>query len=190
MSSQSQINANRQNAKLSTGPRTPAGKAESSHNAFRHGLTSKNLIIAPDEKEIFAEFERGHLRDHMPIGATQWTLFDQIIRTGWNLLRLDRLEREHMDRLGIDPILCENDTVIDRIERYRRNYSNQLNKALEQLRKLQTERAIRTLPENTGMLAYPALVDGPKLLHALTKRSQNNLPEFKIPPLKEVQNAL
>jgi hypothetical protein len=38
MTSQKQIDANRANAKRSTGPRTAAGKMKSSRNALRHGL--------------------------------------------------------------------------------------------------------------------------------------------------------
>ena len=38
MASQRKKQANRKNAKLSTGPRTERGKATSSNNAFRHGL--------------------------------------------------------------------------------------------------------------------------------------------------------
>lgn len=40
MTSKRQIEANRANAKRSTGPRTVAGKAASSQNARRHSLTS------------------------------------------------------------------------------------------------------------------------------------------------------
>jgi hypothetical protein len=39
MTTQKQINANRRNAKKSTGPRTKAGKERSSGNSFRHGLS-------------------------------------------------------------------------------------------------------------------------------------------------------
>ena len=40
MASQRQIMANRHNARRSTGPRSRAGKKRSSHNAYRHGLSS------------------------------------------------------------------------------------------------------------------------------------------------------
>ncbi|WP_439369398.1 hypothetical protein [Bradyrhizobium sp. DASA03120] len=40
MASHRQIEANRSNAKRSTGPKTVRGKAKSSHNALRHGLAS------------------------------------------------------------------------------------------------------------------------------------------------------
>lgn len=39
MASERQIEANRKNARRSTGPKTAAGKAKSSRNAFRHGLS-------------------------------------------------------------------------------------------------------------------------------------------------------
>jgi hypothetical protein len=40
VTSPSQIRANRQNARRSTGPRTPLGRRTSSQNARRHGLTA------------------------------------------------------------------------------------------------------------------------------------------------------
>jgi hypothetical protein len=47
LTSARQIAANRRNARLSTGPRTPRGKAAASRNALRHGL-SANLLADPD----------------------------------------------------------------------------------------------------------------------------------------------
>jgi hypothetical protein len=41
MATKKQIAANRANAKLSTGPKTAAGRFKSSRNAFRHGLTAQ-----------------------------------------------------------------------------------------------------------------------------------------------------
>jgi hypothetical protein len=42
MTSDRQIEANRRNAKFSTGPRTKQGKAASSRNALRHGLSQRD----------------------------------------------------------------------------------------------------------------------------------------------------
>jgi hypothetical protein len=39
--------ANTANAQLSTGPTSPEGKASSSQNARKHGLTASELVIGP-----------------------------------------------------------------------------------------------------------------------------------------------
>ena len=55
MSSPAQILANRQNAARSTGPKTPEGKAASSRNATRHGLTGVFHVLPHEDP---AEFEQ------------------------------------------------------------------------------------------------------------------------------------
>lgn len=45
MTSQKQLEANRQNALRSTGPRTADGRAAVSQNAVRHGLRAQRVVI-------------------------------------------------------------------------------------------------------------------------------------------------
>jgi len=45
MTSERQVEANRQNAKKSTGPRTPAGKAVVALNGMKHGLLSRESLV-------------------------------------------------------------------------------------------------------------------------------------------------
>ncbi|MHC4795738.1 MAG: hypothetical protein ACYTF1_03755, partial [Planctomycetota bacterium] len=47
--SEKQLQANRQNAKKSTGPKTPEGKARSSQNALKHGLLARQILINDDD---------------------------------------------------------------------------------------------------------------------------------------------
>jgi hypothetical protein len=51
MASERQIEANRRNARSSTGPRSASGKSRSSNNAFRHGL-SRPLFGAEFTREL------------------------------------------------------------------------------------------------------------------------------------------
>jgi hypothetical protein len=44
-----QIRANQANARLSTGPRTPAGKAVSAANSIRHGFRSRSVLLPGDD---------------------------------------------------------------------------------------------------------------------------------------------
>ena len=56
MASKKQIEANRRNAKKSTGPKTEEGKAKSSTNARKHGLTSRQVWLSDEDEERFRVF--------------------------------------------------------------------------------------------------------------------------------------
>ena len=47
MATDAQSHANRQNARKSTGPSTPHGKANIAQNALKHGLTARQDVITP-----------------------------------------------------------------------------------------------------------------------------------------------
>ena len=53
MTTDARTEANRKNAQRSTGPKTPEGKARSSKNALKHGLTSEELILPGENPEAY-----------------------------------------------------------------------------------------------------------------------------------------
>ena len=61
MASNKQHEANRANAKNSTGPRTQKGKARSRLNSRKHGLAAKTLIIVGEHADDFDELRAAHL---------------------------------------------------------------------------------------------------------------------------------
>ena len=87
----------------STGPKTPEGKARSSQNARKHGLSAIHLIVREDEREEFAELESSLLADVRPETALETETFRHLLHAAWNLRRLERLEAELFDS-GIDPL--------------------------------------------------------------------------------------
>ncbi len=66
MASERQIAANRENAKHCTGPRSEAGKAKSSQNAFKTGIDAKSEVMAcenpAEHDELIASFRTFYMR--------------------------------------------------------------------------------------------------------------------------------
>ena len=86
--------SNRANAQLSTGPRSEEGKARSSQNALKHGLTAQHLVVKPEEREAFEALQAHYQLEIAPQGALQQTLFDELVTAAWNLRRVGILEAE------------------------------------------------------------------------------------------------
>ena len=53
MSSPKQLAANQANSQLSTGPKTPEGKATSSLNAVKTGLTGRTVLLPGDDAAAY-----------------------------------------------------------------------------------------------------------------------------------------
>jgi hypothetical protein len=87
-----QLTACRENAQLSTGPRTIAGKKRSSLNAFRHGLTGQIVIHTPEDQEAFQKHCDGIREALAPVGALEFDLAQAIAEDRWRLNRARALE--------------------------------------------------------------------------------------------------
>src|SRR5262245_3062117 len=88
-----QTEANRRNALVSTGPKTPEGKAQSSKNALRHGLTCALPVVPGLERVEDWEACRGGIRDSLtPAGTLEEALAERIALCSWRLQRVARYE--------------------------------------------------------------------------------------------------
>ncbi len=83
---------NRRNAQASTGPVTPEGKAASSQNALRHGLTAHRWPILPDEADAYALHRAALLAEAAPAGPIETALSEHIALLLWRLRRCASLE--------------------------------------------------------------------------------------------------
>src|SRR5581483_10075186 len=94
MSSQLQIEANRRNSQLSTGPRTPEGKAVSRFNALKSGINAKLQVIPGEDPAELEAMAAGYHNDWQPATYLERFLVDSLVRADWLLQRLSRLEAE------------------------------------------------------------------------------------------------
>ena len=78
MSTEAQINANRENAKHSTGPTTAAGREASSQNHITHGLYTRHAFVKPEERELYQQFCTDLLLDLKPDGPLEKILASDI----------------------------------------------------------------------------------------------------------------
>jgi hypothetical protein len=92
MSSFRQIEANRRNARLSTGPVTEEGKNKSRQNAVRHGLTAETVIDALEDAEDYAVFELAVTADYDAQSAVERELVLRLASVLWRLRRVNTIE--------------------------------------------------------------------------------------------------
>jgi hypothetical protein len=92
MTSFRQIEANRHNARLSTGPVTEEGKSRSRKNAVRHGLTAETVIAALEDAEDYAAFEMAVTADHDAQSTVERELVLRLASLLWRLRRATAIE--------------------------------------------------------------------------------------------------
>ena len=97
MSTEAQINANRQNAQKSTGPKTAEGKAAVSQNALKHGLFAAGAVISVEDPADYELYRDEYLAELLPVGMTESVLAERIVSLAWRLQRAERMQNEYFD---------------------------------------------------------------------------------------------
>ena len=92
MASSRQITANRLNAQRSTGPRTASGKAVVAHNALKHGLLARQVVL-PDEDAGAYTALQGELEMRLvPGGVLEQLCVERLAAIAWRLRRIPAME--------------------------------------------------------------------------------------------------
>jgi hypothetical protein len=90
--SDARLSANRANAQFSTGPKTPDGKAKSSLNAVKTGLTGRSVLLPSDDALKYYEHLDRQFAEYAPATHKENALVQTIADTEWRLLRIAPLE--------------------------------------------------------------------------------------------------
>jgi hypothetical protein len=92
-----QVEANRANARKSTGPRTAWGKANSRWNALRRGVLAREVVLQGEtDGEQMSEFQGVHRQfwEHLePVGPVEEVLVERMVTAYWRLHRVLVAER-------------------------------------------------------------------------------------------------
>jgi hypothetical protein len=92
MTSFKQIEANRRNARRSTGPTSYEGKLRSRRNAVRHGLTAETVIGALEDAEDYKAFEAAVTADYDAQSAVERELVLRLASLLWRIRRATAME--------------------------------------------------------------------------------------------------
>ena len=171
MSSQAQIDANRQNAQKSTGPRSDAGKIIASQNAITHGFTGTALMLTPTEKKHFETFREGQLKHYDPktpaeeaaaLSAIQTKFrIGQIQTTESGMYALGRAEFSeqfsHLPEEEAAPLIRAVTyrayaKQLDRLHRYENRLTRQYEKEIAQLEEMQAARKALEAEKESEMI--------------------------------------
>ena len=152
--SPARLAANAANAQHSTGPRTPEGRARSSQNARTHGLTARDVIVEPHEREEFEQFLNRYQTDVAPQDAVQLSVFDDLVAAAWDLRRIRRMQVRACSDTTRTAEQLEKD--LDRLYRYKTCIERTFHRSLKELKALQTNAVIQaTLPESVRKNVLP-----------------------------------
>jgi len=99
MATESQVLANRLNARKSTGPRTVEGKEIVAQNAVKHGLCARRAVIVGEDLGEFEFYRDEMLGELAPGGAMESMLAERVVSLSWRLRRAERVQNEAFDAL-------------------------------------------------------------------------------------------
>jgi hypothetical protein len=93
MASKDQIQANRLNAKKSTGPKTFSGKSRASRNSLRHGLTARRVALwYIDDPREWAQLRHDLIAHLKPVGILEELLVDEMLKALLDIWHVDKLQ--------------------------------------------------------------------------------------------------
>jgi hypothetical protein len=131
--------------RLSTGPRTEAGKAAIAQNRITHGLAAREFfLITGENPEEFDQLLAEYTAEHQPAGPTEAFLVRELAQAQWKLRRIAEIESGLLDGGG-SPLAevfradaSESEAIL-KLSRYENAVRRNWYRALAELRALRRE---------------------------------------------------
>src|SRR5437764_6240932 len=156
MATLKQIEANRRNALLSTGPKTPEGKAAVRLNALRHGLRAHTVVLPGEKSEAFQQLCDDLEAEWQPQTRTEQLYVEQMAVSQWKLRRMEIAEAS----LLVQKFGAKNQIpLVDRLWQAEARLERSFTRAQRELERLQKSR--REQPRDQRTEAAPANIQHP-----------------------------
>lgn len=137
MSTQAQILANQANSRHSTGPKSEAGKAVSSKNNLRHGLTGGPFVVFGwENQEEFGALKDELFAEHQPTTLTERMPVEDMAQSHWLRTRAIALQNMCFSR----DLPADQPKELALYLRYQITHDRAFYKALNELQKLRAQK--------------------------------------------------
>lgn len=149
MTTEKQVEANRENALKSTGPMTIEDKARSSKNAMKHGLLSKDLVVHGERLSEYQMFRQNLIDTFQPQGPIELLLVEKMTCCAWRQRRAIQAESSFFhkglsseySRKSLESFFQgRNGEYLQNVTRYEAAIEKNFYRAMHQLKELQTAR--------------------------------------------------
>ena len=163
MASSAQIEANRRNALLSTGPRSEEGKAVSRFNALKTGIQANSQIIPGEDPAALEELAGGYHLQFRPVTPIERFLVDILVNADWQLRRLYTVEARLWEvsladgASGLGEAYQHNLPAFTRLYRRIEAVERSYYRALNELQRLRAVAPAVFSPASPEISEYPAL---------------------------------
>jgi len=168
MTTDRQVEANRQNSAKSTGPKTPAGKLVASGNAAKHGLLAHQLTLRGESREAFIDLLTEVAEALKPLGPVEEILVQRIAIESWRLRRSSFIEAgivesvedssfislERSERSVLGGVFRSASNELLNLRRYEMASERSFFKALHELQRLQAGRKGDNVPTPLAVDLY------------------------------------
>src|ERR1700722_2302529 len=101
--SEARLEANRNNSKKSTGPRSIEGKSRSSQNSWKHGLTGATALLPSDNRDAYEEYVAGITDPLRPGSLLEHEICRDVADAHWRLRRIHSVESKMLTLPAVVP---------------------------------------------------------------------------------------
>ena len=174
--------ASRANGAKSKGPVSVEGRARSSRNSIRHGLSSKIVVLPHENRSAFEDLRDSYMDDFQPANQSQHDLVETMVAARWRLNRLveteakifememlrhdDDIEKEFENTIQVEKVawvfdhIANHSKSLQLLIRYEGSLNRSYERAYKQLKEMQKDRPPQQNepePAATAVLPPPVL---------------------------------